>query len=224
MAQTVLQQAHRFTTPKGAGTRRRILKLAVEFATLNGLEALTIGRLAEEAGMSKSGIFAHFGSKEELQLATVAAAGVTFAERVLAPAGDTEPGIVRLYQLWHGWLGWVEENRDRGGCFFAAASTEFDGRPGRVRDRLVDLTKSWLVLLEQEARDARDRGELQAGTDPRLLAFAAHAYVEEANWANQLLEVENAFTYARTAFDQRVQSSATEDGLEKIANMKPSKR
>lgn len=223
MVQEVAEGETRFSTPRGEETRRKILKLAVDFATVKGLEALTIGRLAKEIGMSKSGIFAHFGSKEELQLSTVSAAGALFSEEVLVPARDSDVGIVRLYDLVLSWLGWVESNKECGGCFFVAASMEFDGRPGRVRDRLVDLTKSWLVLLEEESRIARERGELLPTTDPKLLAFAAHAYVTEANWMSQLLEDDKAFVRARRVFDQRLKGFATEKGLRRISAMHRSK-
>ncbi|HYG79697.1 MAG TPA: TetR/AcrR family transcriptional regulator, partial [Pyrinomonadaceae bacterium] len=117
----------------GERTRQAILEAAVHIASEEGLEGLTIGRLASELSMSKSGLFAHFGSKEELQLATVEAARAVFVREVVGPAFAAEKGLARLWKLCEVWLGYVEGEVFRGGCFFTAAAAEFDGRPGAVR-------------------------------------------------------------------------------------------
>lgn len=215
--QTKSTQEVGFSTPRGNRTRLRILELSLDFATRNGLEGLTIGRLAKETGMSKSGLFAHFGSKEELQLATVAEAAAHFSSQVLEPTARLASGIVRLHALVNAWIDHVERGDARGGCFFAAASAEFDGRPGAVRDRLVALTRSWLDLLEEESREARARGELLQSVDPALMAFALHGYAQEANWARQLLDDPKAFVKARRAVDQRIRGFATEQGLAQLS-------
>ena len=118
---------------RGQRTREAILKTAVDVASAEGLEGLTIGRLAAELEMSKSGLFAHFGSKEELQLATIGAAREIFVDEVVRPAFENDPGLSRLWALLDSWLRYAEAGIFKGGCFFAAASAEFDGRPGPVR-------------------------------------------------------------------------------------------
>src|SRR5215212_4407502 len=131
----------------GARTRQAILEAAVDIASEEGLEGLTIGRLAAELSMSKSGLFAHFGSKEELQLATIEAARLIFAREVIRPAFEAAHGMQRLWQLCDTWLGYVQGGVFRGGCFFAAAAAEFDSRPGQVRDRIAEIMKEWLSTL-----------------------------------------------------------------------------
>src|SRR6266700_3143681 len=119
--------------PKGARTRESVLRVAVDLASVEGLGGLTIGRLAIELGMSKSGLFAHFGSKEDLQLATVEMARSIFISEIMVPVQAAPRGLERLWRLCNLWLQYTEQEVFRGGCFFAAASAEFDGRPGRVR-------------------------------------------------------------------------------------------
>ena len=194
-------------------TRRDILAKAVDLASVEGLEGLTIGRLADAISMSKSGLFAHFGSKEELQLAVVETAREVFAREVLSGPAEAEAGLARLAHLSFAWLGYVEKGHFRGGCFFAAVSSEVDDRPGRVRDRVVDLTMSWVESLEAEAAEAVAAGELEAGTDPDQLAFEVHAFVQEANWAFQLHGDAAAFRRAGRAIDRALRADATGAGL-----------
>src|SRR5215208_1321943 len=124
---------------RGDRTRRAILTAAVNLASVEGLEGLSIGRLATELEMSKSGLFAHFGSKEELQVSTVRAAAAIFAHRVVRPAEERfEPGIARLHGMLDLWLDYMERGTFDGGCFFAAATMEMDGRPGPVRDAIPE--------------------------------------------------------------------------------------
>ena len=193
---------------KGATTRRQILKVAVDIASAEGLEGLTIGRLARELEMSKSGLFGHFGSKEELQLAAVEGAGDVFVEEIIAPAGDAERGLERLRALLDNWLSYVERIVFRGGCFFAAASAEFDSRPGPVRDRIADLCLSWVRTLEEEVREAQSRSQLGREIDPARLVFGLHAFVQEANWAFQLLNDPAAFEKARESIHELLLNSS----------------
>lgn len=202
-----------FQTTKGQRTREGILSLAVNIASAEGLEGLTIGRLANASGMSKSGLFAHFGSKQVLQLATVDRAGEVFAQKVLAPIAEAAPGLPKLLQMMSTWIRHVESGTFRGGCFFAAASAEFDGRPGAVRDRIAALTKEWIDLLEGEVARARDLGHLDPKTDATQLAFELHAYTQEANWAYQLLHDSKSFDRARRAVEDRLRGLATQEGL-----------
>jgi len=193
-----------YHTNQATETRREILQLAVDLASAEGLEGLSIGRLAAELHMSKTGIFAHFGSKEQLQLATVGAATQIFLEQVLQPALQSPPGIPRLKAMLENWLGYVEKIVFRGGCFFAAASAEFDSRPGAVRDQIAEVTKAWIVGLQQEIAFAQSQKEIQASVQPPQLAFELHAYVQEANWAYKLFNDKAAFLLARQAIADRI--------------------
>ncbi|MGD9589686.1 MAG: TetR/AcrR family transcriptional regulator [Pyrinomonadaceae bacterium] len=198
---------------RGAQTRKEILRTSVDVASAEGLEGLTIGRLAKELGLSKSGLFAHFGSKEELQIATIDAARRDFVASVIDPTLDVEPGLARLLAMMEAWIESVEHGRYRGGCFFYAASAEVDDRPGPVRDFLVKLTGSWVSQLKKELRLAVRLGELTASTDIDLLAFQLHGSVQEANWFRRLHGDEKAFDLSRAAMHQVLRLNATEVGL-----------
>ncbi len=197
----------------GERTRRAILEAAVDIASAEGLEGLSIGRLAAELSMSKSGLFAHFGSKEELQLATVEAARAVFIREVVAPAFEAGKGLPRLWRLCEVWLEYVRGEVFRGGCFFAAAAAEFDGRPGPVRDRVAGIMKEWLAALRRSVAEARDAGQLGAEADPAQLAFELNALEMGANWAYQLHGDRQAFGRARAAMLERLRCHATPDGL-----------
>src|SRR6202521_4992581 len=164
-----------YRTDQATKTRREILSVAVDVASAEGLEGLSIGRLASELQMSKTGIFAHFGSKEQLQLATVETAKQVFLERVVQPALQRPRGISRLKAMLENWLGYVEKIVFRGGCFFAAASAEFDSRPGAVRDQIATLTKAWMIALQEEIAFAQSKKEIPAFIRPAQLAFELHA-------------------------------------------------
>jgi AcrR family transcriptional regulator len=183
----------------GSGTRDAILRRAVELASLEGLEGLTIGRLATEFEMSKSGIFRHFGSKQELQLATLERAMALFRREVLEPAAGAEPGLDRLRALVANYLSYLERDVLPGGCFLSAAGAEFDGRPGPVRDAIVASSRDWGRELEHQAKLARDHGELSADVDPAQLVFQLGAYATRANAAYQLYDDRGAFDHARAA-------------------------
>lgn len=188
--------------------REEILDVAIDLSSAHGLSSLSLGDLASEVGMSKSGLFAHFGSKEELQLATVRQAAIVFEREVLAPAGRAEPGLPRLRALVDTWYAHVEGISYRGGCFFDAASSEFGSQPGAVRDRLAALCGQWQAQLEEQARLALRLGELSPETEPTTLAFQLHAYAGEANWARELLGDEQAFDRARAAADATLRAAA----------------
>src|SRR5579864_1658628 len=194
--------------PRGFRTRRAILRKAVNIASIEGLEGLTIGQLASVLRISKSGLFAHFGSKEDLQCAVVDEAREIFVERVVRPAYQFQ-GLQRLRALCENWLAYGEQGVFPGGCFFSAASLEFDDRPGRVRDRIVELMKKWLGNLEQAARDAQSAGEIRKEVDVRQLAFEIQALAMGANWSSRLFRDQEAFRAASTAILQRI-DQATE--------------
>ena len=188
---------------RGLKTRRAILRKAVNLASLEGLEGLTIGKLASALRISKSGLFAHFGSKEDLQCAVVDAARDIFVEKVVLPAYEFH-GLKRLRTLCENWLSYGEKKVFPGGCFFSAASLEFDDRPGRVRDRIVELMKKWLGNLEQAARDAQLAGEIKKEVEVHQLAFEIQALAMGANWSSRLFRDQNAFRLVRGAILQRI--------------------
>ena len=196
-----------YHTPRASKTRQEILRTSMDIASAEGLEGLSIGRLASELNMSKTGIFAHFGSKEQLQLATVDAAKQVFLEQVVQPSLTHPRGIPRLRAMLENWIGYVERIVFRGGCFFAAASAEFDSRPGPVRDEIASLTKAWLIALQDEIAFARSSKELKTHCDPVQVAFELHAYVQEANWTFKLFNDKSAFSHARQAIAGCISSS-----------------
>jgi AcrR family transcriptional regulator len=199
-ATTAKQPARR---PRGLKTRRAILRKAVNIASLEGLEGLTIGKLAATLRISKSGLFAHFGSKEDLQCAVVDEARDIFVEKVVRPAAQLR-GLHLLRALCENWLSYGEQKTFPGGCFFSAASLEFDDRPGPVRDRIVGLMKKWLGNLEHAARDAQDAGEICKDVDVRQLAFEIQALAMGGNWSSRLFRDPSAFRSAKAAILRRI--------------------
>lgn len=195
---------------KGRQTRHAILQLASQIASAEGLEGLSLGRLAAEIGMSKSGLFAHFRSKEDLQLAVIDAARALFIQEVLLPAEAAAHGVRRLARLVETWLSYAQRNVFRGGCFFFAASLEFDNRPGPVRERIRELMAQWLKLLESEFRQAKERGEIRPDADEGQLAFEFNAQIMCANWARQLLDDGQSLSRARRAILERLKGFARE--------------
>ncbi len=184
---------------KGRLTRAAILDAATQIASVEGLQGLSLARLAEAVGMSKSGLFAHFRSKEDLQLAVIDAARALFLREVVVPSQVFPEGLQRLRKLVQTWLSYAEGCVFRGGCFFMATSLEFDGRPGVVRDRIRELMGLWLSLLESEFRRAKFAGELRAEADESQLAFEFNAQGMAANWGFQLFGDRQAFARARSA-------------------------
>jgi AcrR family transcriptional regulator len=165
----------------GERSRNAILHQAAQLATVEGLSGLSIARLADAVGMSKSGLFAHFGSKEELQLATIEAAGVIFAAEVVNPALAEPTGIGRLRALAEGFLDYVGRQVFPGGCFFASVAAELDTHPGPVRDKAIEVIADWSDHLVTAARAAREEGTLGPAEDVEQLAFEIDAYLLLAN-------------------------------------------
>ncbi len=218
MTKTQLRKAAKELATKGRKaqgerTRKAILERAVHIASAEGLEGLTIGRLALELSMSKSGLFAHFGSKEDLQVATVEAARAIFINEVIRPAFESAQGLVRLWKLCDIWLAYVQSGVFRGGCFFAAAAAEFDGRPGPVRDRIAEIMKEWLTTLRSTIIEAQNAGQLAKEIDATQLAFEFNSLELGANWAFQLYGDIRAFTRAREAIRERLGRYATVAGV-----------
>ncbi|BAC88426.1 TetR/AcrR family transcriptional regulator [Gloeobacter violaceus] len=194
----------RRSTARGARTREEILHTAAQLASVEGLENLSLGRLAAELGRSKSGLFAHFGSLTELQLAIVEQARAIFSAEVLERLSPQSRGLVALEQLCDAWLGYIERGVFAGGCFFMAISTEFDSRPGPVREKLALIMGYWLRNLERRIREAQELGELPTDIEPAQLAFEIHALGMGANWAFQLFDDPQALQRARLAIRERV--------------------
>jgi AcrR family transcriptional regulator len=207
----------RGNTTNGAQTRSAILETAADIASVDGLDGLSIGRLATELAMSKSGLFAHFGSKESLQLATIEEARQRYVREVIAPALASGSGIKRLHALCESFLSYVERGVFPGGCFFAAATAEFDCKaPGPVRDRIADCQTQWMNTLERAAEDARASRELRTDTDPRQLAFELEAALLTANCYLHLYDDPTYLDHARRAVRARLSSQATPTGIRSL--------
>jgi AcrR family transcriptional regulator len=191
---------------KGQRTRNSILEVAAALATEEGLDPLSIGRLAEAMGMSKSGLFAHFGSKEELQLATVDHAAALFVAEVIDPARSAPKGLARIWALCDRMIGYSERQVFPGGCFFAATSFEFNNRPGPVRDRIESMIRSWLSYLEHAVEQAQEAGELDPKVSAREIAFQLDAFAQASNAQYQLFRDPQVFDDARRAIQERLES------------------
>ena len=172
----------------GERSREVILEAAANLATVEGLDGLSIGRLAEVTGMSKSGVYGLFGSKEDLQIATVEKARSVFIKEVIVPALDAEPGFAQLLALCEGYLIHVERRVFPGGCFFASVASEVSSRPGPVRDRVADEQKEWTGLLAANATQAVSNGELPLGADPQALTLELSTMLTGADIAYLLHE------------------------------------
>ena len=185
---------------RGEISRRAIMSLAVDLASVDGLEGLTIGSLALKAQMSKGGIVALFGTKEQLQLATVAAAKEIFVASVVEPTLAVASGLARLRALADNWLRYSESRVFAGGCFFAAAGAELGSRRGPVRDAVAAATIEWQQFVRHTTQRAIDREELEA--DAPQLAFEITALLDSANDLSLLLDSSEPYARARTALDR----------------------
>jgi AcrR family transcriptional regulator len=189
----------------GERSRRRVLEQAARLATIEGLDGLSIGRLAETAGMPKSSVYVLFGSKEELQLATIDAARTSFVAEVITPALATSTGRERLLALCDGFLSYVERRVFPGGCFFVATAAELGGRPGPVHDRVAAYQQQWRELLQGAAREAHAQGELVRDDDPDQLAFELGALLTGTNIVAVLHDDDSAIERARRAIHERLE-------------------
>ena len=187
----------RRAAPAVSETRREVLDEAVLRASVEGLEGLTIGRLADEVEMSKSGLFGLFGSKQDLQLATLQAGIDLFVAEVWEPVRHLKPGLPRLRKLVDRWLSFHEHRTLPGGCFLTTAAVEFDARPGPLRDFVADAWKRWDDLLVREIGHAIDAGQLPAGTDARDVAFELSAIASAASTSYLLRDSPEVFDRAR---------------------------
>lgn len=174
-------------------TYAAITEAAFELGAASGLEALSIGRLADHLALSKSGVAGHFQNKESLQLAAVERAMEDFIANVWLPNVSFKAGDRRLLAVMHSWLAYSQSRHKYGGCFITAASIEFDDRPGPVRDRLREGWRNWMGLLAEDAKTA--------GRNGAQTVFRLHALVTEAMWMNQLFEDERGWALARAEVD-----------------------
>jgi AcrR family transcriptional regulator len=193
----------------GERSRNTILREAAQLATVEGLNGLSIARLADAVGMSKSGLFAHFGSKQELQLATIEVASAIFSEQVLDPALIAPTGIERLRALADGYLRYIEAANFPGGCFFASIAAEMDTHPGPVRDIAVGFMADWLALLEQTIGEAQAEGDIEPEVEPAQLAFEIEAHLLLSNALFAITAERMPIERASRALDRRFSEVAT---------------
>ena len=186
---------------KGERTRAAVLDQAMAVASCKGLQGLSIGVLASQAGLSKSGLFAHFGSKEALQQAVLEEAVESFIREVITPALAVPSGIGRIRACFENWLAWTSNSRFPGGCPLMGATFELDSQPGPLRDYVAAQQGRWLQSLARMVRSAIKAGELAPDTDPDRLAFEINGIGLSHNFSCRLLEDPNCTDYARRAFD-----------------------
>jgi AcrR family transcriptional regulator len=192
---------------KGEQTRDAILDQAIQLGSQLGIEGLSIGRLAEALDLSKSGLFAHFDSKEALQLETLNRAAERFAEVVVRPALAEPRGEPRVRALFERWLRWPQAVPQPGGCIFIAAAAELDDRPGPVRDRLAELQRQWLGTIAAAVRRAKAEGHFRRAVDPDQFAFELLGITFAFHHASRLLRESNAPARARAAFERLLATS-----------------
>jgi AcrR family transcriptional regulator len=192
---------------RGVASRTAILDEAVQLASTDGLEGLSIGVLAERVGVPKSSVHASFGSKEELQLAVLRKTREIMVAVVVTPTLVHAEGLDRLIAVGETWIGYLQDELFVGGCVLSSASSEFDGRPGPVRDLVVRIMREWMRFLADNVRAAVADGSLSAATDPEQLAFELHSIGLTVNWHRQLLGGAKAFRYGRTAWQSALDRS-----------------
>jgi AcrR family transcriptional regulator len=185
---------------KGQQTRATILEAALGLASHMGLEGLSIGAIAEVTQMSKSGVFAHFGSREELQISVVREYHARFEEEVFNPALREARGLPRLQGLFERWVRRVSIEIDSG-CIYISGAVEFDDRPGPVRDALVAMVQAWHTALERAIRLAVDEGHLKADTDPQQMLFEVHGLILALHHDARFLRLPGSLLRAGVAFD-----------------------
>lgn len=192
----------------GVDTKRRILEVATNQASVIGLEGVTIGRLAADVGVSNGAVANHFPSKSELQLGTIAHAVTVVQALVAERAAAAEPGLPRLQATLNAWLAYLADPPFDGGCFFCTTSIEFGSQPGDIRDVIASAARAGLDQLLEQARLAQRLGEIDSDAPADQLVFELHAYLQEANWARRLLDDDTAIDKGRTAIDNRLQRKA----------------
>ncbi|EYC50361.1 TetR family transcriptional regulator [Hylemonella gracilis str. Niagara R] len=186
---------------KGQQTRLVILDAALSLAAQAGLEGLSIGALAESTGMSKSGVFAHFGSREELQISVIHEYFQRFEQEVFYPAIKEARGLPRLRALFENWMKRVTEEI-QSGCIFISGAIDFDDRPGPVRDALATSVRVWLAAVERAATLAKEEGQLVADADERQICFEIHGLILSVHYEARFLQTPGSIERAQRAFEQ----------------------
>ncbi len=190
---------------RGMRSRTAVLERSVQMASRDGLEGLTVGALAAELDVHKSSVFALFGSKLELQLATLAAARAILVEHVIAPALASDEGLPRLVAIGRAWFDYLDADVFAGGCFLCAASAEMDGRPGPVRDAVAAVMREWIAVLAANVKAAVAADALDADIDAEAMAFRLNALGMAANWQRQLLRDSAGIEHARAAWQAELE-------------------
>ena len=195
---------------RGRKTRQTILVHAARLGSAEGLEAVSLQRLASDLGISKSGLFAHFGSKEELHLATIEAAAEIFTDEVIRPALAAPRGVGRVWALCNSWLSYLERGIFPGGCFFWAVAEEYDSRrPGPIRDSVLEKKAYWSYSLERAVREAQQAGEIDQSVDPEQLAWELDSLMGGANAGFKVGDGSRAIEHGRRALRDRLTRSAS---------------
>jgi AcrR family transcriptional regulator len=189
-----------------------VLDRACEIASVDGLDGVTIGRLAADLGVSKAGVLLHFGSKEELQLAAIEVAADGYARHVVQPAREQPEGLAQVVALTTRWLTYIRAKGLPGGCFFFNVSAEYDAKPGRVRDVLAENRRRWLAVFEDALAAARRLGQLDQAADPAALAFEIDALGMAANMHAQLCGDRSIYDRVLAAVHDRLRALATDRG------------
>jgi AcrR family transcriptional regulator len=193
----------------GARTHTAILEAAVALASVEGIGSITIGRLAEEVGVSKSGLYAHFGSKQQLQIEIVHAARDIFQQEVIDLAITAPPGRRRLEALSDAYLSYVDRRVFPGGCFFAGMLAEFDAPSGALHDEVIADQRDWIDLVEAQVRQAQADGELRHDADPGQITFELTAVLGQANYYAVLFPESDIIDRARRAIDTIIARAST---------------
>jgi AcrR family transcriptional regulator len=194
---------------RGMRTRQAILVHAARIGSAEGLEAVSLQRLADDLGISKSGLFAHFGSKEELHLATIETAGQMFTDEVLRPALQVPRGAGRVWALCNTWLSYLERGVFPGGCFFWAVAEEFDSRPGPVRDAVLERKNYWSYSLQRAVREAKEAGDIDPSVDSDQLAWELDSLLGGSNSGFKGSDGVRALERGRRAVRDRLTRAAT---------------
>lgn len=199
--------AREVQTAKGSDTRKRILESALALASTSGIEGLTLGTLASSLELSKSGLFAHFRSREALQVAVLEVAAERFRQFVVVPALRAPRGEPRLRALITKWAEWGRAEFQPGGCIFVSASAELDDRPGKVRDVLVQSQLDWSAMIAQAVRTAIEEGHFRPDVDPEQFAFEIYGIALSLHHHSRLLRQSGSLARAQAAFERLVQSA-----------------
>jgi len=192
---------------KGESTRSRIVETALRAASVDGLEGITLGKVAADVGMSKSGLFAHFDSKEALQVDVLNAAAEKFTEVVVAPALKAPRGEPRLRSLFEHWMRWEQNESLPGGCVFMHATAELDDRPGTARETLVEQQQRWLETLAKAVRMTVEIGHFRDDVNPSLFAFQLYGIVLSYYHSARLFKDPDARAHALNAFESLIESA-----------------